>query len=83
MPESVTTTLASSGEFEVSAVTVWNVYEVYVADEPVMRSLYVMADGVIEFDTRMLYVYVLMQLPSETVRVTYCPTSTMAFDGDR
>ena len=53
-PESVTTTFASSGLFDVSVEVVWNVYAIEFAVCPVSRSLRVITEGVMLLATSIL-----------------------------
>ena len=81
VPESVNTTLASSGLFAVSALIVWKVYVVELAVCPVRRSLWVIVPVVTELTTRTLYVNELTHPLCVAVKLSYCPASTTAFDG--
>jgi len=82
VPESVTTTFASSGLFDVSAEVVWNVKASDVAVAPVIRLLCAIVAGVAELTASMLYVKGDTQFDSLAVKLSYCPTSTMALDGE-
>ena len=80
-PASVTITFASSGLFEVSALIVWKVKVLDVAESPVSKELWAIVPGVIALTASILYVNGDAQYASDAVKLSYCPASTIEFDG--